>query len=122
LRFLFERISQGGKSRTSDFRSTEKYREVQGSTGKYKEVQGSTVKYREVQRSTEKYKEVQGSTVKYREVQRSTRKYREVQSIILFSKGEKADFCTSLYFFVLLGTSLYFLYFSVLPDTSIGLR
>ncbi len=38
-------VNQAGKSRTSDFRSTGKYREVQGSTGKYREVQRSTEKY-----------------------------------------------------------------------------
>ncbi len=35
-----------------------------------------------------------------------------------YIKGEKADFCTSWYFRVLLRTSRYFLYFSVLLCTS----
>ncbi len=67
--------NQGGKSRTSDFRSTEVRRSTR-STEKYKKVQGST----------EKYKEVQASKEKYREVQRNTEKYK--RSTILFSQKQ----------------------------------
>ncbi len=92
---------QGGKGRTSDFRSTE----VRRSTKKYEEVQGSTEKYKEVRRSTRKYREVQGSTEKYREVRKKYHSFfsffsqKQSKSVLLLGNVENSVPTNRTFFF-----------------------